>query len=101
MKKKTPVKKTPKKKAIKTIQKKGKKGPKPYKKCIDLVVQMAEEFADFGDCPDQMLDDIADLKKQLDNRQQAVVGYLVSGICNYRVIEIDEASPGSELAFKI
>ena len=99
MNKKTSVKKTPKKKtAIKTPCK---KGPKPYKKCIDLVVQMAEEFADFGDCPDQMLDDIADLKRQLDSRQQAVIGYLVSGICNYRVIEIDEASPGSELSFKV
>jgi hypothetical protein len=100
--KKTTVKKTPKKKPVKnTAKKTNKKGPRPYKKCIQLVIKMAEDFADFGDCSDDILDEIAKLKQQLDKKEQTVVSSLASGVFNPRVIEIDEASPGSDLQFKI
>ena len=88
------------KKAIKKTVKKGTRGPRPYKKCVELVVKMAEEYADYGDCSDEILDQIGELKKRLDNREQAVIGALASGAF-VKVIEIDEASPGSELQFKV
>jgi hypothetical protein len=87
-------------KAIKKKTAKGARGPRPYKKCIEMVVKMAEEYADYGDCSDEILDQIGALKKRLDNREQAVIGALASGAF-VKVIEIDEASPGSELQFKV
>ncbi len=97
MKKKT--KKTKPQKKKKTITKSVSKKAL-YKKCIQAVIQMAEDYADFGDCSDELLDEIGNLKKQLDKREQTVIGFMASGTTS-RVIEIDEASPGSELAFKV
>ena len=77
------------------------RGPRPYKKCVELVVQMAESFADFGDCSDKLLDEIAVVKKRLNEREQVVISQLASGVSSPRIIEIDEASPGNELQIKI
>lgn len=98
MKKKKPIKKTAPKKS--KIQKKALKGPKPYKKCLQLVIQMAEDFADFGDVTDELLDNIADLKKRLNEREQQIISRLASSAFALQ-LEIDEATPGNELQFKI
>ena len=90
----------------KTMKKKIKKfhktrGPRPYKKCIGLIVQMAEDIIDVGDCPDELLDRIANLKKCLNPREQEVVSRLASVAVGPKIIEIDESTPGNELQFKI
>jgi hypothetical protein len=95
-------KKTTKKKTSSKLKKNGKlRGRRPYRKCIELVIKLAEDVADFGDCSDDLLDQIASTKKRLSEREQSVIGQLASGAFRPTIIEIDESSPGSELQIKV
>jgi len=89
------------KKAKKKIVTSKSKGPRPYKKCIDLMIKINEDIVDTGDYDDCILDELIELKKRLNDREKEVITRLGASVAKPRVIEIDEATPGGELYYKI
>lgn len=91
---KKPVKKAKKKKvsAIASSQAK-----ETYLKCIDLIVRVNEMMVDGMDDKtiDNVLDQIAECRKELKGSKNEVVGRLLKSLTAVTDIEIDEASPGS------
>ena len=76
------------------------RGRRPYKKCLSLLVQSYELLVDDEDAQ-SVINELRDLKKRLNEEEQAVIDKLYKGMNMVTVVEIDEASPGSDLAMKM
>ena len=75
------------------------RGRRPYKKCLGLVVKVYEAIVDDED-PQSIIDEMETLKKRLNDEEKEVVTKLCKSMNTATVIEIDEASPGSDLNLK-
>ena len=75
------------------------RGRRPYKKCLDLVVKIYEALVDAEDT-EPIMEELATLKKRLNAEELAVVDKLSKSMNTTTIIEIDEASPGSDLSMK-
>ena len=75
------------------------RGRRPYKKCLGLVVKTYEALIDDLDT-ELIIEELDTLKKRLNDEELAVVNKLSKSMNTTTVIEIDEASPGSDLNLK-
>lgn len=76
------------------------RGRRPYKKCLSLVVKTYELLIDDEDAQ-HIIEELATLRKRLNEEEKAVVDKLAKGMKMVTVVEIDEASPGSDLSMKM
>ena len=75
------------------------RGRRPYKKCLGLVIKIYEGLIE-DDNVDTMVEELAALKKRLNTEEVEVINKLCKSMNQTTVIEIDEASPGSDLNLK-
>jgi len=76
------------------------RGRRPYKKCLSLVIKSYETLVDGLNIEDTV-NELASLKKRLNDEEKAVIDKLSKSLTATSIVEIDEASPGNELNFKL
>ena len=77
-----------------------KRGRRPYKKCLGLVIKIYETLVD-GEDTKALVEELVFSKKRLNDEERAVIDKLSKSMNVITVIEIDEASPGSDLNLKL